>query len=482
MIAAMSETKTVKIKINQVECEVPAGVTVIQACHQNGVEVPHYCYHQDLSVAGNCRMCLVKVNTAPRPVIACATPVSENMEVDTISDDVVNARKSIMEFLLINHPLDCPECDQAGECRLQDYSYEYGRDHGRFREDKNIRTKSTLGTHVKYWGSRCIVCTRCVRFTDEISGTGELTVAMRGDRSEITVFPGKTLENPLSLNTVDVCPVGALVSADFLYSSRVWNMHSNPSICPDCSLGCNSRVDADRKNKIKRIVPRRNNDVNKEWMCDPGRLSFPYVYENRLNLPLRGTQEIPWADALRQASEALADKDIAFLVSLWTSLESMEKIKALAVAKNARIFGFGNETLPDQKFPGFTIYGDKNPNRAGYLQTFGGLIEAGAQDFIGKTVFVFANIPGFTPNPGLNSALAGAKLLIVIDFARSALVTNPKTELVLPGLTHFEKSGSFVNNKGIRQGFSAAIEPVAFGRAESEILDSLSKTAPSVKV
>jgi NADH-quinone oxidoreductase subunit G len=251
----MSEVKKIKVKINQVEYEVPANWSIIQACHNNGVEVPHYCYHQDLSVAGNCRMCLVKASNAPRPVIACATPLAENMEIDTLSEDVVAARKSVLEFLLINHPLDCPECDQAGECRLQDYSYEYGRDHGRFHEEKNIRAKATLGPHVKYWGSRCIVCTRCVRFTDEISGTGELTVSQRGDRSEITVFPGQTLDNPLSLNTVDVCPVGALVSADFLYRSRVWFMHSTPSVCADCSLGCNTRVDVDKQNKIKRIIP-----------------------------------------------------------------------------------------------------------------------------------------------------------------------------------------------------------------------------------
>jgi len=466
----MAEYKKIKIKINKVEYEVPAGISIIQACHSNGIDVPHYCYHQDLSVAGNCRMCLVKASTAPRPVIACATPVAENMEVDTISDDVVNARKSIMEFLLINHPLDCPECDQAGECRLQDYSYEYGRDHGRFHEAKNIRTKATLGSHVKYWGSRCIVCTRCVRFTDEISGTGELTVAMRGDRSEITVFPGKTLDNPLSLNTVDVCPVGALVSADFLYSSRVWFMHSNPSICPDCSLGCNTRVDVDQKNKIKRIIPRRNNDVNKEWMCDYGRLSFPYVYADRVNLPLSNGREIPWPEALKQASQAVRD-GVVFLVSLWTPIESMEKVKTLAAG--ARVFGFGNAVQSDEVFPGFTIHGDKNPNRAGFIQTFGELAEPTSEDIAGKTVFVLSAVPNLKLSDNLARGLSGAKRLIVVDFARGALALHPRTDLVLSGLTHFEKSGSFVNKKGLRQGFSPVIEPVAFGRSESEILDVL---------
>ncbi len=475
----MSEAKKFKVKINQVEYEVPAGWSVIQACQNNGVDVPHYCYHQDLSVAGNCRMCLVKVSGAPRPVIGCATPVTDNMEIDTISDELVNARKSVMEFLLINHPLDCPECDQAGECRLQDYSYKYGRDHGRFAEAKNIRTKSTLGPHVKYWGSRCIVCTRCVRFTDEVSGTGELTVTNRGDRSEISVFPGLALDNPLSLNTVDVCPVGALVSSDFLYQSRVWNMHSNPSICPDCSLGCNTRVDIDRQNKIKRIVPRRNNEVNKEWMCDYGRLSFPYVYENRLNLSVSGGQELPWPKAYERAAEALGDTAIAFLVSLWIPLEAMEKIKQMAAATSgaSSVYGFGNTTENDQVFPGFTIHGDKNPNRKGYEQTFGAPRLPSASELQGKTVFVFAGIPNLklADHADLSAALASAKRLIVIDFARGDLAAHPKTELALSGLTHFEKSGSYINAKGMRQGFSAVIEPAAPGRSEAEIVDGIVK-------
>lgn len=477
LFRGMSEVKKFKVKINQVEYEVPAGWSVIQACQSNGIEVPHYCYHPDLSVAGNCRMCLVKVSGAPRPVIACATPVSDNMEIDTVAEDVVTARKSVMEFLLINHPLDCPECDQAGECRLQDYSYQYGRDHGRFEEAKNIRTKSTLGPHVKYWGSRCIVCTRCVRFTDEISGTGELAVTQRGDRSEISVFPGLALDNPLSLNTVDVCPVGALVSADFLYQSRVWNMHSNPSICPDCSLGCNSRVDIDKQNKIKRIIPRRNNDVNKEWMCDNGRLSFPYVYQDRLNLPIAGGQDLPWAKAYERAAEALGDSSVAFLVSLWTPLEAMEKIKQLAAPTSGagQIYGFGNAVQQDQVFPGFTIHGDKNPNRKGFEQTYGPLKAPASADFAGKTVFVFAGVPNLklADHPGLSAALSGAKRLVVIDFARGDLAMHPKTELAISGLTHFEKAGSYINAKGMRQGFSAVIEPVAAGRSEAEVVDGI---------
>ena len=328
--------KEVKIKIDDKEVTVPSNWTVIKACHENGVDVPHYCYHPDLSIAGNCRICMVGVKGAPRPVVACAQPITENMEVTTKGKDIEEARKSVMEFMLINHPLDCPECDQAGECRLQDYSYDYGRDHGRFHEEKVVKSKATMGPHVKYWGSRCIVCTRCVRFTDEVSGTGDLGVIYRGDKSEIALFPGKVMDNPLSMNTVDICPVGALVSSDFLYQTRVWNLHSRPSMCSDCAVGCNTRVDLDAKGNIKRIVPRRNDQVNKEWMCDYGRLSFPYVKENRLMKPMVDGRDAPYKDARKAAAALLKKKHSVVLVSAWNSNETFAAIKEFVETQPAR--------------------------------------------------------------------------------------------------------------------------------------------------
>jgi NADH-quinone oxidoreductase subunit G len=483
MTEQSTESRTVTLKINGVEYTVPANWSLIQACHNHGITVPHYCYHEDLSVAGNCRMCLVQIAGMPKPVIACGTPVNEGMEVDTLSPAVEREREAMMEFLLINHPLDCPECDQAGECRLQDYSYEYGRDQGRFQEEKVVRRKSTLGPHVKYWGSRCIVCTRCVRFTDEVTGTGELSVANRGDHSEIVVFPGQSLDNPLSMNTVDICPVGALVSADFLYRSRVWNMTSKESICASCSVGCNTRVDSDKQNQIKRVKPRRNNAVNKEWMCDFGRLDFEYVYtDKRLNLcktratPGERWRELPWKEAYKTIAGRIFDSNTVYLVSYWNTTELFERIAdELNQVPNARIAGFGKARVEDQVFPGFTISGDKNPNRRGFDEIFANsavaLADLAAESARIKNLVVISNVPDFALTDELSAILDHADRITVLDFYESEFVQHAAVDLAVATLTHFEKAGSFLNRQGLRQPFKAAIEAASFGRSTMEIID-----------
>ncbi len=475
-------TKEVKIKIDEKEFTVPSNWTVIKACHENGVDVPHYCYHPDLSIAGNCRICMVGVKGAPRPVVACAQPIADGMEVTTKGKDVEEARKSVMEFMLINHPLDCPECDQSGECRLQDYSYEYGQDHGRFHEEKVTKSKATMGPHVKYWGSRCIVCTRCVRFTDEVSGTKELGVIYRGDRSEIALFPGETLDNPLSLNTVDICPVGALVSSDFLFQSRVWNLHSAPSVCADCSVGCNTRVDMDAKSTIKRINPRRNDEVNKEWLCDYGRLSFPYVQENRLMKPMVDGKDAMYKDAKKNAAALLHKPGAVILVSAWNTNETFTAIKEI-IAKNfpqVKIAGYANSGRADEVFPGFTIKGDKNPNRAGLKEILGidadaSLAELAADKNPISSLLLIHNIANYTVTPTLQAVLDRTENVILMDFAKSDLLKYGNVSIALPTLTSFEKSGTFVNFNGIHQTFAPVMEPVNFGRSEVEMLQDLAK-------
>ena len=473
--------KEVKIKIDEKEFTVPAEWTVIRACHENGIDVPHYCYHKDLSIAGNCRICMVGLKGAPRPVVACAQPVAEGMEVSTTGKDVEEARKSVMEFLLINHPLDCPECDQSGECKLQDYSYEYGRDHGRFHEEKVVKSKATMGPHVKYWGSRCIVCTRCVRFTDEVSGTGELGVIYRGDRSEISLFPGQVLDNPLSLNTVDICPVGALVSSDFLYQSRVWHLHSRPSVCADCSVGCNTRVDMNAKGQIKRIVPRRNDRVNKEWMCDYGRLSFPYAQEKRLMKPLVDGKDAGYRDARKAALELLRKPGAAILISAWNSNEAFAAAKEFAAHfPGLAVHGYANPGRADEVFPGFTISGDKNPNRAGMKEILGldpdESLEALAagKGRIGALLVVH-NIPGFAMPAGFKAVMDRADNVILMDFADGDLLRYGNVGVALPTLTTFEKSGTFVNRQGLAQKFLPVMEPVSFGRHEVEMFHDLGR-------
>ena len=471
--------KEVKIKIDDKEMSVPSTWTVIRAAQENGIEIPHYCYHPDLTIAGNCRICMVGLKGAPRPVVACAQPVAEGMEVTTKGKDVEEARKSVMEFMLINHPLDCPECDQAGECKLQDYSYAYGRDHGRFHEEKVVKSKATMGPHVKYWGSRCIVCTRCVRFEEEISGQGNLGVIYRGDRSEIALFPGKTLDNPLSMNTVDICPVGALVSSDFLFQTRVWNLHSKDSMCADCSVGCNTRVDLDSKERIKRIVPRRNDQVNKEWMCDYGRLSFPYVHENRLMKPMLDGKDTPYKDARIAAAALLKKKRVVILVSAWNTNEAFAAAKSLAEAlPGAEIAGYANPGRAEEKFPGFTISGDKNPNRKGMQEVLGidadvSLKELAADKAAIGTVVLMHNIPGYVPTAELKAVLDRTESVVLLDLAKSDLLRYGNVAVALPTLSSFEKSGTFVNKDGIAQKFQPVIEPVNFGRSEPEMLTDL---------
>jgi NADH-quinone oxidoreductase subunit G len=481
----MSMGKEVNIKIDGRDLKVPAEWTVIKAAHENGIEIPHYCYHEDLSIAGNCRICMVGLKGAPRPVVACAQPLSEGMEVTTTGPDVEAARKGVMEFLLINHPLDCPECDQAGECKLQDYSYDFGQDHGRFHEEKVVKSKATFGPHVKYWGSRCIVCTRCVRFTNEVSGEGELNVIYRGDRSEIALFPGQVLDNPLSMNVVDICPVGALVSSDFLYQSRVWHLHDKPSQCVECAVGCNTRVDLDAKEKIKRIVPRQNDAVNKSWMCDHGRLSFDYVYDARLHKPKADGRDVMYKDAVARAVDLLrkAGKAGAVLVSAWASNEAIAHAKHLAEGLGLPLHGYGKAKAADQVFPGFTISGDKNPNRAGLVAALGAEPEASlaalkAQGKLG-TLVVVHGIPGSEATPELSEVLGQAENVVLLDFGDGKLLRNGNVTVAIPTLTAFEQGGTYVNKDGIAQKTEPVMEPVTYGRPAAEILRDLVKGSVS---
>ena len=264
----------VKIIINGQEVVTTKGKTVIQAAAEAGVAIPHYCYHPKLSIAGNCRMCMVEIEKMPKLQIACNTQVAEGMSVLTQSPKVVAVRKAVLEFLLINHPVDCPICDQAGECQLQNYYMEHDRQASRLEVGKiHDRKKTIFGPNVVFDGERCIKCTRCVRFCQEITKTNELAVINRGDHSTISLFDDAVLDNPLSANVVDICPVGALTDRDFRFKVRVWYLDKTPSICPGCSTGCNISVEA-YQNKIARFKPRQNEAVNSHWICDEGRYCF----------------------------------------------------------------------------------------------------------------------------------------------------------------------------------------------------------------
>ena len=287
-----------KVTINDRTVEVPVGTNVIEAGFLVGVQIPHYCYHPRLSVVGQCRMCLVEVEMGgrkmPKLQAGCSTQVEKDgMVVRTDTPEVKEATKGMMEFLLINHPLDCPICDQAGECGLQDYSFKHGVAFSRFRfEDKRTypgRERIPLGANVVLNMNRCIQCTRCIRFTNEIAKTGELGFFNRGARTEIGTFPGKELSNPLATCVVDICPVGALTSTRFRFAERVFYLDKKPSLCTGCEVGCNITIEH-RRGDIKRYKPRTNPEVNDYWMCDYGRSTFErYKTVPRLTAPrLRG--------------------------------------------------------------------------------------------------------------------------------------------------------------------------------------------------
>src|SRR3989338_8076861 len=287
------QAKTLTLTIDGKPVTVPDGTTVLQACEKAQSPVPFYCYHPGLSIAGNCRICLVEIEGTPKLQIACYTPAANGMVVHTTSDKTLDGRKAVLEFLLANHPLDCPVCDQAGECWLQDYYMEYGLYDPKFNEQKVKKPKAVpVGPNVMLDAERCILCSRCVRFCDEVTKTSEFGIFNRGDHSEIGVAPGKQVDNDYSGCTVDICPVGALTDRDFRFKCRVWYLSSTDSICPGCSQGCNIQIHTNRELKyrphiaygarVMRLKPRYNPDVNQWWMCDEGRYGYKSIDENRI--------------------------------------------------------------------------------------------------------------------------------------------------------------------------------------------------------
>merc|ERR1711941_77741 len=314
---------------------VEEGMLLIDAIVQNNMDLPYFCYHQALGKDGNCRMCMVEIEGQKRPQIACDTPIKEGMIVRTQGENIEKVRRDILELELINHPIDCPTCDQAGECKLQDYYMESGFYDSRVEVNDKVtaRKRVELGSNVMLDQERCVLCTRCVRFCSDITGTNELGVINRADHSVIGTFPGKPLDNPYAMNVVDICPVGALTSQDFRFQQRVWFLESFDAICNGCSRGCNIRVDH-RKEKYKddqifRFKPRVNKAVNGWFMCDEGRLSYKKEGENRFVTPLVNNTEVALDNTITKTFKLLTEekKNILFLLDPNSSLEEMQNIK-----------------------------------------------------------------------------------------------------------------------------------------------------------
>jgi len=465
-----------KVTIDDKQFEADPKRTIIEVARENGIEIPHFCWHPKLSVSGNCRMCLVEVEKSPKLVIACATQIADGMVVRTASPKVLTARKAVMEFLLINHPLDCPICDEAGECKLQDYAYAYSIGYSRFEEDKVHKPKRVeLGPYVLLDTERCIMCSRCVRFCDEIAKKPQLTFTQRGDHVELTTFPGEQLDNPYSMNVIDICPVGALTSRDFRFRARVWEMSATETICPGCARGCNMYTWV-RNNEILRQTPRYNPEVNEYWMCDTGRLTTarPVNAETRVKGPtIKREGEsvvVGWDEAIaRVASEFKSFKksEVAVLGSAFATNEDNYAIQKFArEVLGTKQVAFQSHVVAGDE-DAFLISADKSPNSRGArelgLQTgnaFSEMMNA-IRDGHVKALLVVDDNPAADP--------ATADLLGKLDFLVAACSneneTTQRADVVLPASTFAEKNGTFTNLQGRVQRIRPAVATIEQDRS-----------------
>lgn len=461
------------------EIEFKQGQTVIEAARDTGIEIPHFCWHPSLSVSGNCRICLVEIERMPKLAISCSTYASDGMVVHTQSEKTLLARNAVMEFILINHPLDCPICDEAGECKLQEYAYAHGAGESRFEEIKVRKEKRVqLGPRIKFDGDRCIMCSRCIRFSDEIAKKNQLTFVERGDKVTIATFPGELFDNPYTLNTTDICPVGALTNQDFRFKSRVWEMSKTNSICVGCSRGCNTEVWV-RNNEILRLTPRFNKDVNSYWMCDNGRLNtFKNVNKGDR---IEGTsirregqlQKVTWDEALKVAAKSLKDYksgEIAFVGSAYTTCEDNYALVKFAKSLGVTSIDFARHIVPGDQ-DDILIREDKTPNTLG-AELVGvkpgskgiGLegMMRGIKEGKIKALYVMEEDVAllseeFEKNLG--------KLELLIVHSTNENKTTSLADILFPASTFAEKNGTFVNFQGRVQRIRPAVATTEMDRA-----------------
>ena len=462
--------KTLKCTINGVAVEVTEGTSIIEAMQANQQAIAHYCWHPGLSVAGVCRLCVVEIQGNPRPQIACNTMVTDGMVVNNTSDKVKDAVKWGLDFHLINHPLDCPICDQAGECGLQDQYMAYGKYDPEMHEAKVKKHKvQDIGPRVVLDSERCILCSRCVRFTDEVSKTHELGIFNRGDRAEIGIVEGRKLDNNYSMNTVDICPVGALTSKDFRFRQRVWFLKEADSICTGCSTGCNVKVHYNREG-IFRIKPKFNAEINSYWMCDVGRDSYKFLnreyrlLDAQVNRDGRSEYILPETLA-RKVGESLrtAGGAVALVLTGQHSNEEYEAIIGLFQKDlgSTRIYHWVNNPEEMEKFDGLLYRGDKNPNTRGLqgvMKKFGVSTDMKqlATDIASgaiQTVVVAGpeNQSVFPDMPTRLNEWTRARNLVWLTACKNELLERAANITLIPLKTYFEKQGTYVNFKGIAQ-------------------------------
>jgi NADH-quinone oxidoreductase subunit G len=462
-----------KLTIDGKEIIARDDATIIEAAHEAGITIPHYCYHPKLSVAGNCRMCLVELEGRPKLEISCNTRVAEDMVVHTNSPRVIEGRRGVLEFLLINHPLDCPICDQAGECGLQDYYMQYGLYRSRFQETKVHKHKVVdFGPDIVYDAERCILCSRCVRFCNEITKTNELGIFYRGDTAEIATLPGKRLDNPYAGNTVDICPVGALTSKDFRFKIRVWFLQETKSICPGCARGCNINIHH-RDGRVYRLKPRRNDAVNETWMCDYGRFGYKSIHaDTRVLHPLvrQGDTltEANWQEALQRIVTAIQQHGGA-AVGLLVAPQGTNEDCYLLARLASEVLATPHVAL----YPGapgdeddLLLRADRNPNTRGAqdmgLPAPAEHLEALEQAIDQGTIKVlYASETDLTAAFGAETASRLAAQLDCLILQTSH--TRPGCEqahVILPSTSYAERDGTFTNFQGRIQRINAALRPL----------------------
>jgi NADH-quinone oxidoreductase subunit G len=480
------------LTIDGKQIEVPSGTTIIQAADKLGIDIPRYCYHPALPIAGNCRICLVEVEKQPKLQIACHTPVADGMVVKTNSPKVLEARRAVLEFLLVNHPVDCPVCDQSGECKLQDYYMEHGRYDSRLSDVKVKKEKKafSIGPTVMLDQERCILCTCCVRFADNITKTCEFGVFNRGDHSQLDVYPGKQLDNSYSGNVVDICPVGALTDMDFRFKCRVWYLSKTESVCPGCSMGCNITVEWDKmrphqqkKARVMRLKPRYNPEVNDYWICDKGRYNYRFIDENRIQHPQFKDDLISWeqavdiiATALKPLQNSNRTDRIGVLASAQLTNEDLFVIRKFFKEIGAQV----DFRVPEK--PGdsdaFLIKADKNPNTAGALSIL--QADADANQIVQKAkgggidvLYVFGHDLVRLFGKDVVEQIAKKVKLFVFQ-GSNVNDTCGHAHLNLPSSVYAEKEGTFTNCQKRVQRIWPAFLPIGEARGDWEIVSSLS--------
>ncbi len=492
-----------EITIDGLRLEVERGTTVIQAADQLGIEIPRYCYHPGLSIVGQCRICLVEIERMPKLQVACHTPATDGMVVHTNSDKVLEARRAVLEFLLVNHPLDCPVCDQAGECWLQNYYMQHGQHDSQVVVDKVKKHKAQpIGPNVMLDSERCILCTRCVRFCDEVTATHELGIFNRGDHSELAPYPGVELANNYSGNTVDICPVGALTDRDFRFKTRVWYLNETPSICPGCSTGCNIVIHHNDERtykadgaRVARLKPRYNAEVNQWWMCDTGRYGFDFVdAESRLLRPRKRLgselEILSWRKAMQAVAMAISETvrkygpdSVAVVLSPQMANEDLFLGRELF----SNLIGLANlafevPKLEPEEGDALLMTADRNPNsKGGWLLglphhhevSLATLLQVAREKEVRGLYICHHDLGQAVADKELEAAFSQLDFLI-FQGSNSNMVSE-KADYVLPSTTFAERDGTFTSHAGRVQRFCQAVAPLGDSKPDWLIFKSLAK-------